>query len=134
MAELIKDKDKNKEREYRYKVLFQKRSQFLAVNNRGMPSSAKLVLLYLLGRLGGKNYAWPSVKKIAHDLGLGTRAITNMLKKLHDAGYLRHEKGGLFPDHDGNLVKKRSNKYYLDYFLVGYTPKKAKRVKSKKES
>lgn len=126
-----KDKNGNKRRQYTkdWGVL----KTFLAVNNRKVPSGAKLVLLTLLERLGSKEYCWPALETLAKATGLGVRQVEKHLKTLKEQGYITWDKGGLFSGHNGETIKRRSNKYHLQYFLKERQPKPPEKVSIKGE-
>ena len=63
-----------------YKVNQEILKEILA--DRSIPTGAKLTLLYLIYRLGGKNYTFPSQNRIGKDLGFGDRQVRNHLNVL----------------------------------------------------
>ena len=83
--------------------------------DKDIPSSAKLLLLYLVYRLGGKSYAFPSQKTIAKELGLSERQVRNLVKHLKDKGIIDVARGAINPK-TGNMVN--SNSYDLSSLLI----------------
>lgn len=80
-----------------------------------IPPGAKLVLLNLLHRTGGKNYAFPSQKTIGKDLGMGDRQVRNHLKVLREKGYITWSRGAENPKTGSRF---NSNSYDLSSILV----------------
>lgn len=66
------------ENETYYNVDSKKLDEILS--DRDICSGAKLVLLKLIYRLRGKNYAFPSQKTLAKDVGLSERQVRNHLE------------------------------------------------------
>ena len=83
--------------------------------NKTIPPGAKLVLFNLLHRAGGKNYAFPSQKRIASDIGLGDRQVRYHLELLSKKGVIRWIRGAKNP-RTGNKVN--SNRYDLSSILM----------------
>lgn len=96
-----------------YKINKFKLQKILA--NKKVSSGAKLVLMNLLFRTGGKNFAFPSQIRIASDLGLSARQIRNHLSVLKSHRILKWEKGAYNPK---TKSKINSNKYDLSEILV----------------
>lgn len=83
--------------------------------DKTIPPGAKLILLNLLHRKGGKNYAFPSQKTIARDIGLGERQIRNHLMLLREKGVISWSRGAKNPK-TGSMVN--SNNYDLSNLLM----------------
>ncbi len=81
-----------------------------------IPSGAKLVLFNLIYRAGIKNYAFPSQKRIASDIGLGERQVRYHLELLHKKGIIRWSRGGAVNPKTGSRVN--SNSYNLSNILM----------------
>lgn len=87
----------------------------LILANKTIPSGAKLVLFNLIYRAGIKNYAWPSQKRIAIDIGLGDRQVRYHLELLSKKGIVRWIRGAKNPK-TGSKVN--SNRYDLSNILM----------------
>ena len=56
-----------------------------------LTATAKLVLAYLIDRSGLKGVAWPSVRRIAGEIGVGERAVRRAVHQLTKSGDLSIE-------------------------------------------
>lgn len=108
----------------RYKVDKEQLRVILAIPSSELSSGAKLVLLNLIQRLGGKNHVWPKQETIGKDVGLGVKQVGNHLKKLLLKGYIQKSRGGIVTKEG---YKPTSNRYFLDAILIPY------RVRQKEE-
>ncbi len=84
------------------------------LSDKNISSGAKLVLLNLVSRIGGKDFAFPSQKRIARDVGLSDRQVRNLLKELKEKVNLLWCEGAVNPETNKKL---RSNKYVLTDML-----------------
>ena len=85
------------------------------MQDKSIPSGAKLVLYNLINRLGGKNYSFPSQETIATDIGLTARQVRNHLVLLRKSGVLTWTRSAFNPKTKRNL---NSNRYDLSEILV----------------
>lgn len=85
------------------------------LSDKSISSGVKLVLLSLIHRLGGKNYAFPSQKRIAKNIGLSERQVRNHLRLLKEKGVITWSRGVTNP-----RTKKVANvnSYNLSKILV----------------
>lgn len=104
----------NKDTIIRYRIDKNKRAKFF---NSKLPTGAKLVYRSLLDHLFGKDYCWPSQKRIAKEVGLSKRQVGYHLETLKKAGFLTWKKGGKRSDGTGYI----SNTYNLRWILEPYT-------------
>lgn len=130
---MIGNKDKNENKTKKYIKNWEVLNTFLAAHNSKVPSGAKLILLMLLERLGTKEYCWPSLDTLAKATGLGVRQVEKHLKILRNQGYITWDKGGIFRGHNGEAIKRRSNKYHLKYFLKERQSKPPEKISIKGE-
>lgn len=93
--------------------------------SKRIPAGAKLVLLALRNRLGGKNYTWPSQKLISEDTGLSTRQIRTHLRMFKKLGIISWKRGQtvVIKDIEYHLP---GNMYFLNPILQEYRIKKNK--------
>ncbi|MFZ5424903.1 MAG: helix-turn-helix domain-containing protein [Patescibacteria group bacterium] len=89
------------------------------LSNKNIPSGAKLLLEYLIKKLGGKDHCWPSQELISTDLGLSVRQIRRLVRILEKEKLLKVKRGGVV--HVANKkngterkIGVRSNIYYLE--------------------
>jgi hypothetical protein len=85
------------------------------MQDKTIPSGAKLVLYNLINRLGGKNFSFPSQNTIATDIGLTERQVRNHLVLLRKIGILSWSRSAFNPKTNKNL---NSNRYDLSRILV----------------
>jgi DNA-binding MarR family transcriptional regulator len=85
------------------------------MQDKTIPSGAKLVLYNLKSRLGGKNYSFPSQETIAKDIGLTARQVRNHLALLRKRGILTWKRSAFNPKTKSRL---NSNQYDLSAILV----------------
>lgn len=83
--------------------------------NKKIPPGAKLILFNLIHRAGKKNYAFPSQKTIAKDIGLGERQVRIHLKKLNEKGIIKWNRGAINPK---TGFQVNSNNYDLSSVLI----------------
>lgn len=96
------------------------------LSRKDVSSGTKLVLCNLIERSGyGKDYCWPSKRRIAEDIGLSSRQVGNHLNVLKKLRVLNWKRGGLNPASDN---KFSSNKYNLGHFFI----KVKRKIDSKK--
>ncbi len=83
--------------------------------DRSIPPGAKVIILNLIYRLGGKTYSYPSKSKIGKDVGLGSRQVANHLNILKEKGYITWTRGGV---NERTGKSFGSNKYFLTNLII----------------
>jgi len=82
--------------------------------DKTIPSGAKLLLFNLIYRLGGKDHAFPSQRRIADDIGLSERMVRYHLDLLRKRNILYWKRGAYNP-RKKNMLK--ANEYHLGRIL-----------------
>lgn len=100
------------ENDFIYKVNKPVYERILA--DKTIPSGAKVVLSNLIYRSGLKDYAFPSQRRIAKDVGLSDRQVRNHLRLLFRREIITWSKGAVNPK---TGTRFNSNKYDLTYVL-----------------
>lgn len=92
--------------------------------DKRLTTGAKLVLLNLKSRLGGKDYCFPSQETIGKDLGLSARQVRTHVKTLVSKKIIFVKKRAL-------NQKKEKHMYSNEYNLTNILKKKTINDKSK---
>ena len=72
--------------------------------HRAAKGTAPFLYLYLVWRSNGKGKCWPSMAKIADDLGVSKNAVRTALARLESLGAIRIDRGG--------MGREDSHRYY----------------------
>ena len=96
----------------------------IVLANKKVTTGAKLVLLNLSSRLGGKDYCFPSQETIGKDLGLSARQVRTHIKTLVDKRIIFVKKRAL-------NQQKEKHMYSNEYNLTNILKKKTINDKSK---
>ena len=75
--------------------------------NGNLPHRAKLVYIYLHGRMDKEKKAWPGLNTIAKDLSLSRSTVKRAVKDLEKSGLIRKE------PHYRENGSATSNRYFL---------------------